>query len=78
MRNESSGLSEVPRSAAQNPLHHSPHFLLIFAKWSETERVTLAKAFLGFGAGIPAQQRLSAATACRRRVSGILTVFLSH
>lgn len=47
-RNESSSLSKVPHSAVQNTLHQLPFFLLILAKWSGTEQVTLSKLFLGF------------------------------
>lgn len=65
MRNESSSLSKVPCSAVQNPLHQLPYFLLILARWSGTEQVTLAKAFLGFVAVAEAQPRASLATAGR-------------
>lgn len=61
MRNESSSLSKVPRSAVQNTLHQLPFFLLILAKWSGTEEVTLTKIFLGFVAVAAVQPRLSIA-----------------
>lgn len=45
MRNETSGLSKVPRSAVQTPLHQLPYFLLILAKRSGTEQSHQQKHF---------------------------------